>query len=596
MSPSPFRSAAVVCSIMTATLGVGILTPVTATAATSATSPSSTARPAESVNPDLDDIPINQSLQAPTFLSDSSTLHGARSFVGNAGQDAVWLLEGNTVRDHSPANSGVFRLIVQDRHEDADLEVIRVHTAADGTQTRTARIPMPRTIQIPGLRAQNEFTPGPRTFSGTATAGATVVATDAKTGRTLFSTVASSPRNGVGSWSAETELAAGTEYSIVFKQTTLDDRTNSLVGADFSPADADRPAAPTLETTERRLDGRFVLTGARVDAPESVVIEKESGEPIATATLAEAGWFADVPQELIGTTVYAVTRSAEGVASARTPVPLEQLATDATVSKPSLRSVYVHPSGDVQVVGDADDAPALWVLDGDRVVGGVGHNEMWSYVIDSEQTGQQLDIVNLGFDGQGFSSMSERVALPRLLKIDGVSETNTYTPGEREFSGSAEAGATVTATDATGKELFSTKVSGTRSGVGTWKTTADLSSEDGYEVTFTQTTADGRKSIMRDIAFDADEDDAVAPIVVTTPAMNGTAEGPRPTFTGTGQAGATIEIRGTSRVVTTAEVQADGTWSAVSNIDLGRGSYALTAKQTTRDNATSNVPIRFTVN
>lgn len=235
MSPSPFRSPAVVCSIMTATLGVGILSPVAASAATSATPPSSTARPAESVTPDLDDIPINPSIQAPTFLSDSSTLHGARSFVGNAGQDAVWLLEGNTVRDHSPANSGVFRLIVQDRHEDADLEVIRVHTAADGTQTRTARIPMPRTIEIPGLRAHNKSTPGPRTFSGTATAGATVVATDAKTGRTLFEAKAAGSGNGQGSWSAETDLAADTEHAVGFTQTTTSGRTNSLLGIDCSP-------------------------------------------------------------------------------------------------------------------------------------------------------------------------------------------------------------------------------------------------------------------------------------------------------------------------------------------------------------------------
>ncbi|MBT1634115.1 Ig-like domain-containing protein, partial [Curtobacterium flaccumfaciens] len=89
---------------------------------------------------------------------------------------------------------------------------------------------------------------------------------------------------------------------------------------------------------------------------------------------------------------------------------------------------------------------------------------------------------------------------------------------------------------------------------------------------------------------------AAAPIAVTSPETNGTETGPRPTFTGTGQAGATIEIRGTTRVVTTAKVNADGNWSAESNIDLARGSYVLTAKQTAPGNATSEAPVHFTIN
>ncbi|MGN7223977.1 Ig-like domain-containing protein [Curtobacterium flaccumfaciens] len=588
MASTSFRSAAVVCGILTASLGFGLLTPAVATAAPSASAAQAEAAAAH----DLDAITVDPALTAPRFLQDWSTLHGARIVAGDAGRDAVWLLAGDEVLGHSPAG-GVFFLNVQDRHKDLGLEVIRVHTAADGTQTRTERIAMPRMVQVDGLQEQNTFTPGTTHFAGSATAGATIVAKDTLSGDTLFTTKASGSRAGTGTWSADADLADA-EHVITLTQTTTEGRTNELRDVRFAPTASDAPAAPTLETTERRLDGTFVLTGEYADSADSVVVQDASGATITDATLAQTGYVAKIPQERIGSTVYVVAKAADGTPSSRTAASLAQLPTDASVPKPTLRSVFVHADGRVQVVGEPDGAPGLWILDGDRVIDGIAHNDLWSYVIRAQETGKQLEIANLGFDGQGFSSLSERVALPRLLQVDGIKDENTYTPGARAFEGTAEAGATITATDQSGRELFKTPVTGARSGVGTWKASADLTSTAGYDVTFTQTTADGRTSVMRNIAFTS-EDDSVAPIVVETPAMNGTATGPRPTFTGTGQAGATIEIRGTTRVVTTAKVESDGTWSAASNIDLARGSYALTAKQTAPGDATTEAPVRFAI-
>jgi hypothetical protein len=589
VASTSFRSAAVVCGVLTASLGFGLLTPAAATAAPSASAAQAEAAAAH----DLDAITVDPALTAPRFLQDWSTLHGARIVAGDAGRDAVWLLAGDDVLDHSPAG-GVFFLNVQDRHKDLGLEVIRVHTAEDGTQTRTERIAMPRMVQVDGLQEQNTFTPGTTHFAGSATAGATIVAKDTVSGDTLFTTKASGSRAGTGTWSADADLADA-EHVITLTQTTTEGRTNELRDVRFAPTASDAPAAPTLETTERRLDGTFVLTGEYADSADSVVVQDASGATITDATLTQTGYVAQIPQDRIGSTVYVVAKAADGTPSSRTAASLAQLPTDASVPKPTLRSVFVHTDGRVQVVGEPDDAPGLWILDGDRVVAGVPHDDVWSYVIRAQETGKQLEIANLGFDGQGFSSLSERVALPRLLQVDGVKDENTYTPGARAFEGTAEAGATITATDQSGRELFKTPVTGARSGVGTWKASADLTSTAGYDVTFTQTTADGRTSVMRNIAFTS-EDDSIAPIVVETPAMNGTTTGTRPTFTGTGQAGATIEIRGTTRVVTTAKVESDGTWSAASNIDLARGSYALTAKQTAPGNATTEAPVRFTIN
>ncbi|MCS6555903.1 Ig-like domain-containing protein [Curtobacterium flaccumfaciens] len=594
MASTSFRSAAVVCGVLTASLGFGLLTPAAATAATATpAAASSSDSTVQETLPDFDSIPVDPSLEALRFSIDWSTPWSSRIVGGRAGGgDDVWLVSGNQVYDRS--TTGIFFLVVQDRHKDEPLEAIRVHTAADGTQTRGERTPIPRTIKIDGLQQQNTFTPGTTHFAGSATAGATIVAKDTTSGATLFTTEVSGARNGTGTWNADADLA-DSDHVITLTQTTTDGRKNELRDVRFSPAASEAPQAPTVVQKGRVLDGSFVVAGSVAEDVDSVVVQDEAGSTIADASLGETGYSARLPQDRVGSTVYVVGRTADGTSSARVPVALEQLPIDPTAAAPSLRSVFVYPDGRVQVVGERDDAPGLWILDGDRVVGHTTRADaVWSYTIAAAATGKQLDMVNLVFNGRDFSGTSERVALPRLLRVEGLADENDYTPGKRAFAGTAEAGATITATDQRGQRLFETKADGARSGVGTWDATADLTSKDGYEVTFTQTTADGRSSVMRNIAFTT-EDDAVAPLVVTSPGMNGTATGPRPTFTGTGQAGSTIEIRGTSRVVGTAEVNADGKWSATSSIDLGRGSYALTAKQTTTGNATSEAPVRFSV-
>ncbi|WP_128781504.1 hypothetical protein [Curtobacterium flaccumfaciens] len=461
--------------------------------------------------------------------------------------------------------------------------MIRVHTAADGTQTRGERIPMPRSIRVDGLQQQNTFTPGTTHFAGSATAGATIVAKDTTSGATLFTTEVSGARTGTGTWSADADLADA-DHVITLTQTTTDGRTNELRDVRFSPAASDGPTAPTLQTTERRLDGSFVLTGKYDDSVDSVVVQDAAGATIADATLEETGYIARVPQDRLGSTVYVVAKAADGTPSSRTAAPLAQLPTDTSVPKPTVSSVYVHTDGRVQVVGEPDGAAALWILDGDRVVAGVGHNEIWSYVIRAQETGKQLEIANVGFDGKGFSSLSERVALPRLLQVDGLANNNTYTPGARAFAGTAEAGATITATDQRGRELFTAPVTGTRSGVGTWKASADLTSAAGYELTFTQKTADGRTSVMRNIAFDA-EAQTVEPVTVTTKTVTA---GISNHITGAATPGATFRVlnpSGTQIVPGTHTVATDGSWSFDRVVSKGAAKLDIVIEQTVNGTA-----------
>ncbi|MGY2900961.1 hypothetical protein ACVKXF_003623, partial [Curtobacterium sp. PvP017] len=445
MAPSPFRSAAVVCGIVTASLGVGLLTPVAATAATAAASPSPTASaPAGEAStneyPEFVDIPIDPSLNEIEVLQDWSTPYASRVLAGYSNGHDIWLMLGDRVLDRRPSG-GVFFITVPDALKDENLEVVRIKTAEDGTRTRSDRIPMPRGITVDGLQRKNHFDPGVTQLAGSATAGATVVATDSESGDELFTTEVSTTRSGTGTWSADAELS-DREHKITLTQTTPEGRTNQLRDIRFTPGDADAPDAPTLQTAERRLDGAFVLTGQFDAATDSVIVEDEAGEKIVTAALTANGYVANIPQDRLGTTVHVVALSDNGTPSLRTAAPLEQVDTDASIAAPTLRDVKVYPDGRVQVIGEREDSAGLWILDGDRVVRGIERMEGWSYTIPAAETGEQLDIVNLSMEGRRFDAVSERVHLPRLLQVEDLATENTYQPGTRAFTGTAEAGAT----------------------------------------------------------------------------------------------------------------------------------------------------------
>jgi len=574
MATSPFRRAAVVCTMLTVSIGLGAITPAVAIAATPTPSTASAAQSSP-----IDGISVDPALAAPQALSIVDNLSGARVLMGTAGSDDVWLLDGDTIMDRSVGDGGLFQIFVQDKHKDSSLDLVRVHTAADDTQTRTERMPLPRTLQVTGLQEQNTFTPGTRHFTGTATAGSTITATD-RSGAELFSTKASDARTSGGTWSADADLTAGSDHVVTFTQTTTTGASSVISNVTFTPADQQAPAAPVLETPDRLLNGDFSVRGAVSDDTTSVEVRDASSTVIAEADVRDGHFAATVPQDHLGSTVSVVSIAADGSASAPARATLAPLPVDASVTSPAVRQVNVLPSGAIQIIGERQDTLGVQVLDGDRVVGDFdGGSIGWSFRIGHEFTGKQLDLVALGFDGQRLHATSERVALPRLLQVDGIAESNTYQPGERTFSGSAEAGATISATDQDGRELFRTEARGARSGVGTWSASADLSSRSGYTVTFTQTTTDGRTSVMEDIAFDAEPQQTV-PVSVTTKSVTA---GVSNHFEGTATPGATFRVlnpSGTQIVPGTHDVAADGTWSFDRVVSRGATKLDFVIEQT----------------
>lgn len=88
---------------------------------------------------------------------------------------------------------------------------------------------------------------------------------------------------------------------------------------------------------------------------------------------------------------------------------------------------------------------------------------------------------------------------------------------------------------------------------------------------------------------------APAPLVVTTPANDSVVDVKRPVFSGTGDEGATIEVRGKSgRLVATTTVK-DGVWSVPASFDLNDNSYALDVFQKPLQGKESQTEVRFTI-
>jgi hypothetical protein len=156
------------------------------------------------------------------------------------------------------------------------------------------------------------------------------------------------------------------------------------------------------------------------------------------------------------------------------------------------------------------------------------------------------------------------------------------------FQGRGTPGATVVVKGTYGSVLATTEVKAD----GTWTVPSAIALATGsYAGTATQ-TVDGKTTTA---AFRFTVGQNLAPVTLETPAIGAEVEDTKPVFTGTGQPGATIEVKGTyGTLLATATVKDDGTWEAPSDVTLARGSYAGKAWQTVNDKTTS-ADFRFTV-
>ncbi|WIE66060.1 hypothetical protein DEI99_005860 [Curtobacterium sp. MCLR17_036] len=564
-------------------IAVGLSCTIGASGAVAAPASVATSTPAPASSPDTTARSVQAGIPAPVVQRIDTDPNGTQRMLGSAGTDRVEVLDGDTVVTAWPGGSGLFSIAVPARFKDTPLTIVASRTV-DGEVLRSAPVALPRTLQVDDVtKSVVRFVPGRHTFAGTATAGATITAKDAD-GTELFSTEVPTSKTAAGRWATEVDLS-DEAHVVDFTQTVRGGATTTMRGVSFLPASDETIAPPTVDVVDRGVRGQFFVQGT---VAGTAVVTVGDEEFTAEANV-EGRFVVDVPARLVGRPATIAARTFSGT-STPVAVSLAAAPVDASIAAPTVRDVFNLPDGRIMVTGDPHAPGAIWFMHGDRVVAGTSPDGGFSYTIGSEYTDQQVDMATMQF-----GTISERTALPRLLSVDGVTDhENSFVPGPQTFTGRAEAGATVTARDADGTELFSVEASGAKAGVGSWSAEADLSAGS-HELTFTQTTPDGRTSVMQDIGFTSEDDAPVAPVVVTAPAEGATVTSKRPVFEGTGAEGASVVVKGSSRQVATTTV-ADGKWSVPADFDLGNGEYRLWVTQTpTGGAAPTTVEVSFSV-
>ncbi|MEP0708080.1 MAG: Ig-like domain-containing protein [Parvibaculum sp.] len=172
-------------------------------------------------------------------------------------------------------------------------------------------------------------------------------------------------------------------------------------------------------------------------------------------------------------------------------------------------------------------------------------------------------------------------AIPVLVSMS----DDTGTPGDFRtsdttptFSGTSEAGATITVRD--GSTVLGTA---TADGSGNWSYTADTLSEGVHAITIRATDAAGRSSSYSDtqlVVVDTTAPDA--PVIAgfsddSLPTGDGITGDTTPTLSGTAAANSTVEILSGGNVIGTVTSAGNGTWSFTTE-ELAEGSYSFTAR------------------
>ncbi|MCP3423565.1 Ig-like domain-containing protein [Nocardioides pinisoli] len=181
----------------------------------------------------------------------------------------------------------------------------------------------------------------------------------------------------------------------------------------------------------------------------------------------------------------------------------------------------------------------------------------------------------------------EAPAAPVIVTPADGELTDDPTP---EFSGTAEPGSTVVVEDAQGNEVCSAEAAPV---TGAWSCSPAQPLPDG-EATYTATATDdaGNTSPEDSVTF---EIDTATTVTIVTPADGSTTDDTTPTITGTGEAGATIEVTENGIPVCQTTVGPQGGWSCTPTLPLLPGDHTLTATATDEAGNTDTDTVTITI-
>lgn len=154
------------------------------------------------------------------------------------------------------------------------------------------------------------------------------------------------------------------------------------------------------------------------------------------------------------------------------------------------------------------------------------------------------------------------------------------------FAGTGSVGATVEVRGNSGRVIASATVDAS----GKWSATSTLTLTPGL---YLGSVSHNDRGTITNNALDYR---IAYGVTLANPTDGGTVNGPLPTFSGFGEAGATVIIRGSSgRTVASTTVGADGLWSATADFELAAGRYVGTVAQNIGGVETHTAPITYTV-
>ncbi|MBD1909525.1 MULTISPECIES: Ig-like domain-containing protein [unclassified Leptolyngbya] len=453
--------------------------------------------------------------------------------------------------------------------------------ATDGfNNTSDFSIPLTVTVDVsapaaPTLKGATRTNDNIPTLSGNAESGATVEIFD---GNTSLGTVIAVD----GQWSFAPDAALNDgNHTFTVKVTdaagNISEASNSLT----TQIDSTRPATPTLTGAALTNDTTPELSGTAEAGAVVGIFEgglSEDGTLLGTATADSTGHWSFSPTESLaaGPHTFIVLSRDSFINVSEPSSPLEMMIDVAVPSVPTLTGAARTNDTTPTLSGDAESGATVEIFDGDVSLGTVvAADGRWSFTPGTALNNGSHRFTAKATDAAGNTS---EASAPLTAEIDGTAPTaptltgtaftNDTTP---DLSGEAEAGSNLEIFN--GSTSLGTVVVGD---AGHWSFSPSTPLDQGT-YTFTAQATDTFGNISATSIPLAVTIDTMAPEV---PAFTGDPSryNNLPTFTGTGEASATLQILRGTTVLGTTTVDDTGHWTFTPANPLVAGQYTLTCR------------------
>ncbi|HFZ8996759.1 TPA: BapA/Bap/LapF family large adhesin [Citrobacter freundii] len=454
---------------------------------------------------------------APQAITDLAVADDGASVTGTAEAGSTVTLtdaDGNPLGTATAGENGAFTIALTPALLNGET-VSATATDAGGNTSEPATAQAPDTT-APVTIADLTVAEDGASVTGTAEAGSTVTLTDSN-GNTLGTATAG--ENGAFTITLEPALLNGETVSATATDTT---------GNTSEPATATAPdtTAPVAITDLVVAEDGASVTGT-AEAGSTVTLTDSNGNTLGTTTAGENGAFTITldPALLNGETVSATVTDAGG----NTSEPATATAPD-TTAPVAITDLTVADDG-ASVTGTAEAGSTVTLTDADgNTLGTATAGEDGQFTITLEPALLNGETVSATVtDAGGNTSESATATAPDTTAPLAIADLTVAEDGA-SVSGTAEAGSTVTLTDAEGNEL-GTAIAGEN---GAFTITLDPALLDGETVSATVTDAGGNTS--EPVTATAPDTTAPQAIADLTVAEDGAS------VTGTAEAGSTVTL------------------------------------------------------